>query len=200
MTTPKQATADDVSPAPKPGAADLNGHAPGGTVPQAKTGTTQPQPLLGRAATSVAIAVLAAYIAALWLCFDNRADANWDRIVYLLSGFEAIVFVAVGAIFGTTVQRTTVATAQAHAEQATADARTERDRANQAVADGVSGRTLAAGIRSYSAARSGGAPQSAGVTDQRHGGNKVRSTADGADDSDLSVLIQLADELFPRDK
>jgi hypothetical protein len=154
--------------------------------------------VLGRTATVAAIGVLVVYVAALWLCFERRADASWDRIIYLLSGFEAIVFVAVGAIFGTTVQRTTVATAQAHAQQASADARAERDRADHAVAEGASGRALAVGIRSYVAQHSSATEPVAAAESPRHGTSTVRGTDTGSGDSDLSFLLQLTDDLFPR--
>jgi hypothetical protein len=187
----------DVMPAPDGG--HLNGKAPTGSVNAPRVETPTAQPVLNRTATVAAIGVLVVYIAALWLCFEHRADASWDRIVYLLSGFEAIVFVAVGAIFGTTVQRTNVATAQANAQQARADARDERDRADHAVGQGASGRALAAGIRSYAASRLNNPAQPATAAEPRHGASAVRGTTADQAGSDLSFLVQLADDLFPRD-
>lgn len=176
-----------------------NGENPVTVSRSPKTETPPAQLVLGRTATFVAVGVLVVYIAALVLCFEHRTDANWDRIVYLLSGFEAIVFVAVGAIFGTTVQRTTVATAQAHAQEARADARVERNRADRAVDQGASGRALAASIRSFAPGRPKSAGVSAGAAESRHDAG-VRGEEQVPADSDLSYLLQLADELFPRDR
>lgn len=54
---------------------------------------------LSRTASIVVIAVSIVYVAALLLLFVNKAGGQWDRVVYVLSGYEAVGFVAVGAIF-----------------------------------------------------------------------------------------------------
>jgi hypothetical protein len=181
---------------PEPAITQSNGEKPvnGGGPPG--SGPSAASPVLSRAAIFVAIGVLVVYVVALWLLFEHRADGSWDRMVYLFGGFEAIVFAAVGAIFGTTVQRATVATAQVHAQQARADARAERNRADNAVALGASGSALATGIRSYAAGRLNSAPMSAGAAEARHGVG-VRGEEPAPVDSDLSFLVQLANDLFP---
>lgn len=90
----------------------------------------------------IAVAVLVIYIAFVITLVAMRGDAQWDRLVYLLSGFEAIVFAAIGWIFGTSVARGAVneaMTAKAEAkEQAAAarqDAQTERQATEAARAE-----------------------------------------------------------------
>jgi hypothetical protein len=146
-------------------------------------------------AAPVAVGVLVVYILGLWVLFSHRGDVHWDRIVYLFSGFESIVFVAVGAIFGTTVQRSSVDAAQSQAQQARTDAQAEHARANQAETRSASGTALAASVRAYAAAQSSRPPSTADP-DPRHGAG-IRATTPVPSDAGLGLLVQLTDELFP---
>jgi len=65
---------------------------------------------------------MACYIAFLVVLVSKRGDANWDRLVYLFSGFEAIVFAAAGMVFGTSVQRSQLNAARQEAAVAKEDA------------------------------------------------------------------------------
>ncbi|WP_035847664.1 hypothetical protein [Kitasatospora azatica] len=69
-----------------------------------------------------AAAVLAGYGALLGFLAVNRGDDHWDRLVFLSSGPEAIVFAAAGLVFGTVVQRSEIRAARADAAAARADA------------------------------------------------------------------------------
>lgn len=192
---------------PQRGVAEPDGSPEGATTQatrRADHGDRSPaSPVTGRLATIVAVAVMAVYIGALWLLFANRADANWDRMVYLLSGYEVIVFVAVGALFGTTVQRASVRTAHAHERQARADAQSERDRANVAISRGERGNALAASVRSFAKSRARSPARPVRGNGEREGirgpDEGVRGTRPGSDESELDFLIQLCDELFPQD-
>ncbi|GGK43933.1 hypothetical protein GCM10010124_40980 [Pilimelia terevasa] len=106
-----------------------------------------------RLQTVVALALLALFAAALVVLATMRDDPHWDRLVYLLTGFEAVVFAAVGAFFGVTVQRGAVAAARraadeagARAAEARADARLQRERGEAARQDATAGRALAAAV------------------------------------------------------
>jgi hypothetical protein len=155
--------------------------------------------LQGLTVTIVAIGVMAVYVAAPWLLFEHRADKNWDRVVYLFSGFEAVVFVAVGALFGTRVQRASVETAHAQAHQARTDARSERDRADAAVTRGEAGSVLATGVRSFIGSRANGPAQNTVTGEDRHS-HGIRGKESEAGDPGLAFLAELVDTLFPRDR
>jgi hypothetical protein len=160
----------------------------------------------------VAMAILAGYGWSLYLMFQHSGKAGseeWDRMVYLFSGFEAIVFVAAGVIFGTRVQRASVEEARERSrrtdewfQQAREDADAERERADQtAEAVTVFIKTLKAiqlqlsrqpvpdGNGNGSAAMSGNLAGAYGVNDP---------SAPTAGGIDLSSIIQLAEEVLPQ--
>jgi len=68
--------------------------------------------------TAVFVAAFAALIAFL-LSEVGVNQASWERYVYLLSGVEAVVFAAVGWLFGKEVHREQAEKAEAKAEAAT---------------------------------------------------------------------------------
>jgi hypothetical protein len=143
----------------------------------------------------VAVTVLTLYVVFVVILITMRDDANWDRLVYLLGGFEAIVFAAIGWIFGTTVARGTVLEAKAsqaeakeQASVAREDAAEERETARAARAerddslkDAERGRALAESIKAKqtSSSRQGARPE------------------DTAASPALTELTSLAQRLFP---
>ena len=179
-----------------------------GPAPAAPAAPVAPSPAVaGPVVAIVAVAVMVIYVGALCLMFMYRADANWDRMVYLITGYEAIVFVAVGALFGTTVHRASVHAAHVQEHQARADARSERERADAAVSRSERGGALAASVRAFAEARSKSqtrpaAPRGNGERPpgMRGGDPAARGPAGpGPGDPELDFLIQLCDELFPQD-
>ncbi|MEV6978925.1 hypothetical protein [Kitasatospora sp. NPDC093806] len=66
--------------------------------------------------------VLAGYAAMMIFLAVKRGDANWDRLVFLFSGLEAIVFAAAGLVFGGSVQRGALNAAREDAAAARAEA------------------------------------------------------------------------------
>jgi hypothetical protein len=71
---------------------------------------------------AVAVLVMVGYALFIVLLVQRRGDDHWDRLVYLFSGFEAIVFAAAGMVFGTTVQRDQLHTARQEAAAAKEEA------------------------------------------------------------------------------
>ncbi|MCX4689732.1 hypothetical protein OG401_36515 [Kitasatospora purpeofusca] len=67
-------------------------------------------------------AVLVGYAAMMTFLALKRGDANWDRLVFLFSGLEAIVFAAAGLAFGGSVQRGALNAAREDAATARAEA------------------------------------------------------------------------------
>jgi len=86
-----------------------------------RPGNDAPMASPSRIAVVMAIVLIFVYIAMLAVLTVLRADKEWDRLVYLLTGFEALVFAGASALFGTTVQRGNVTTARADAAAAKAD-------------------------------------------------------------------------------
>lgn len=94
-----------------------------GVQDQTRPGTdsgdsSPPAQQLGALEKVVAVALLVALVAFIVALVFLRRDPSWDRLVFLFSGFEAIVFAAAGALFGTRIQRGTVQLAQRRAEDA----------------------------------------------------------------------------------
>jgi hypothetical protein len=112
-------------------------------------GVRQSPPLAG-VALVVAVAVIVVWLGLLiWLAVSaNSSDIAWSRELVVLGSVEAVAFAAVGALFGTTVQRQRVAdlTAQRDAAQSLAEA-------SQAAA--VNGEKLAVAVRTANASKAG---------------------------------------------
>jgi hypothetical protein len=150
---------------------------------------------LGSAAVITAVALIVVYIAMLGILMALRADKEWDRLVYLLSGFEAIVFAGAGALFGTTIQRANVSAARDDAADAKETARAERDRADQAEKDASGGRTLAAAIQAKAEARADGSGRVRGSRPEA--GQEAAWAGPTGLDADLQELSALARKVMP---
>jgi hypothetical protein len=149
----------------------------------------------------VALCILTVYIASMWLMFQHRADAQWDRMVYLFTGFEAIGFVAIGAIFGTRIQRASVDAAHEQSRQAREDLHAERARADRAAQLEEAAATFIKALKAFDDEEppSTGNGQPSGTSADRIGqrGSDV-STAPTAGSGGLSFAIKLAEDLFPQ--
>ncbi|MFC5663713.1 hypothetical protein ACFP3U_12045, partial [Kitasatospora misakiensis] len=112
-------TEPDATPGTEPG-----GTAPG-TAPDpgtpAEPGAATAPPIHWTIYALICV-VLAGYTAMMIFLAAKRADANWDRLVFLFSGLEAIVFAAAGLAFGGSVQRGALAAAREDAAAARAEA------------------------------------------------------------------------------
>ena len=124
-----------------------------------------------KVAVGVAVVVALAYIVFVGVMWDHvdDGDADWSRRMLLFGGLEAIVFAAVGWLFGKEVNRGAVEAAEQANERANEETR-ERATAEQ------KGRTLADAVRSAS---------------------EGRETARVAPPGTTSLEV-LADQLFPR--
>jgi hypothetical protein len=153
---------------------------------------------LDPAARRVAIALLVIFIATIGVMFLLRADPNWDRLVYMFGGLEAIVFAAAGALFGTTVQRGAVTTARAEAEQARDDANQAMSEARSSAADAAKGKALAAMIKAADSEVKQ-PDQGYQVDDQRRGGRPDVQLGGSAPPPEptLRAMARVAGELFP---
>jgi hypothetical protein len=150
---------------------------------------------IGRAAVITAIALIAVYVAMLGFLMTLRDDKEWDRLVYLLSGFEALVFAGAGALFGTTIQRANVTAARGDAADAKKTAQAERDRAQLAEKDAAAGRTLAAAIEAKAEARAGDGDRVRGSRPEPE--QEAAAAGPAGVDADLLELAILARKMMP---
>jgi hypothetical protein len=148
---------------------------------------------LSRVAVVTAVVLIAVYIAMLAVLAVLRSDKQWDRLVFLLTGFEALVFAGGGALFGTTVQRANVTTAQTDAAQAKLAAQAERTRADEAEQTATAGRALSMAVQNKADVR---ARQSAGIRGARPAEQLADSVLPGPD-ADLEELAALARAMVP---
>ena len=89
---------------------------------------------LEKTPTVMAILLIIAFLVMLTILALMRSDTHWDRLIYLFTGLEALVFAGTGALFGTAVQQGTVDAAQQHAATAQEQAETTRNAAPSEVA------------------------------------------------------------------
>jgi hypothetical protein len=110
----------------------------------------------------------------------DRADNSdvteivWSRYVYLFGGFEAVVFTAVGWLFGREVHRAAVETATKHAAEYKEEADAAKDEASR-------GRALAVAVKA-----------SAPLATQTR-----ITVGERAAQSDFATVLRMAEELFP---
>lgn len=106
-------------------------------------------PLFGIAAVLVAVFL----VLSVWLftAADNEGTTEivWSRYAYIVGGIEAIVFAAVGWLFGREVNRGTAAVAKDHAEAAQEDAAAAKK-------DAEAGTELAGVVRGFLVQQQGG--------------------------------------------
>ena len=134
----------------------------------------------------VALVLLTAFaVLAVWMMASaDVEETTWARRVYVFGAVEAIVFAAVGWLFGREVHRGQAEAAQKDAQEAKADAAEARDTASakseEAAVARTKGQALAAAVRSSTAPAS-------------------RSTTEGPGGAEPATpgLRSLTDELFP---
>jgi len=94
----------------------------------------QPQTPPWRSQYWVAIGLIAVFVAlvvVMLVVSDVKEETVWQRRVYLFGSVEAVVFTAVGWMFGREVHRTAVESAQQEAQQAKEEASAARTEAKQ---------------------------------------------------------------------
>ncbi len=108
---------------------------------------------------------------------DRSDDQVWQRRIYLFSAVEAIVFTAVGWLFGREVHRSAAESARQDATEARQSADAARDEAQRrtaeaaaaeqrAVAERIRGETIAAVIEHSQVPAAGDGPRPAGRSPQ----------------------------------
>jgi hypothetical protein len=113
-------------------------------MPVSQITATASGPALDRPTEGVAIGLLAVFVLIIAVNDVLRGDADWDRMVFVFNGLEAIVFAGAGALFGTTVQRGAVSAARAEAVQARDVAAAARQEAKSSTEEAARDKALAA--------------------------------------------------------
>jgi uncharacterized membrane protein YcjF (UPF0283 family) len=142
-----------------------------------------PAVVLGRMEKGAALVLIALFVLFIIVMIVLRDSAQWDRLAYLFAGFEALVFAAAGALFGTSVQR-------AQTVQAQQDAQRQEARADANESDAQHGRALAAMVRAKH-------DNAAAAEGEGRGGRPDLTRAAGAEPG-IAELARVVEELFPR--
>jgi hypothetical protein len=173
---------DPIEPDPQRGTGAGGGDSPPGGNGEGNGGPRSIPERFGWAPLAAGAAVLVGYALFLGYMRDQvwYPEPYWSRMVFLFGSVEAMAFAAAGFLFGREVNR-------GRAQAAESLARSEADRANQAVQRAatatVHGEALAFGVRSL--ARDGGADASV----ERLGGGDVHAR--------LVLLARQAERWFP---
>jgi hypothetical protein len=139
-------------------------------------------------AAVVAILAVMGFAFTVWYLLvsaHSSSDAGWQRLAYVFSGVETVVFTAVGWLFGREINRKQAETAQQRADTATAG----ETAALRQVAD-LSARGKAA--KEAVAAR-----QATYSDSTRIGAHGITGSAANAASSDMDELASLMNALFP---
>jgi Na+/melibiose symporter-like transporter len=102
----------------------------------------------------LAVAIWAAFLVVMLLASDSE-DKTWTRLTFVFASVEAIAFAAAGALFGVSVQRERVQTAEQKADAHARDAANGRALAAINVADEAATEARDPAAQSFGA---GGAP------------------------------------------
>ena len=128
---------------------------------------------------AVVLLVLFAALMVFLLANVGVSQASWERYVYLLSGVEAVVFAAVGWLFGKEVHREQAQNAEANAERAGAG---HLSAAGEAAAERANGLALARAVIAHTepAAEAGS-----------------HATVERASSSAADPLVRMANDAYP---
>jgi high-affinity K+ transport system ATPase subunit B len=139
---------------------------------------------------ATALLVLFVALVVVMILFRNAPENTWKNLVYTFGAVEALVFTAVGWVFGREVHRAQAAAAEDAAKEAKGQAQAEATRAQQADTrandEAMKTVTLKTGIRMY-------AQRAAGTVDPDEQTRGIAPSA-LAPDPALTELLRLADE------
>ena len=148
-------------------------------------------------AAVVAVCGLLVFLILVILMFAQRggSETAWDRLVYLLTGVEAVAFAGAGWVFGKEVHRGEVARAENQVK-------TEKQRADQAQEDARDANATAQaerlrGARIAQAVETASAQASAQIRQPTRRGGETDVSASIAGANVLDSVADLARRLYP---
>jgi hypothetical protein len=155
---------------------------------------------VARSARYAAAFVMVFYLGMVAFMLNKRADAQWDHMNSLLGGLQAIVFGAAGVLFGTSIQRDSVARATTDAENARKEVEQERRKSSAAERRAAGGEAMAAVARNTHRTSSQPSDPWGGGYRGEDDDTARASTAEHAEAelrASHASLVALADEYFP---
>jgi hypothetical protein len=145
--------------------------------------------------TLALLVVFLGLVAILMIQADDVSDVTWTRLTYLLGGVEAIVFTAVGWLFGREVHRgeaqaakEDAATSKEVAAKATDDAKVKSE---EAAIERTKGLAIKAAARRTVKARGRSVPAEGGARPTSLG------SATAPEDDSLDALAGMVEDLWP---
>ncbi|AXO33200.1 hypothetical protein MicB006_0896 [Micromonospora sp. B006] len=140
--------------------------------------------------TVVMLVGFAALVVAM-MALANGSDAVWQRRVYVFGAVQAVVFTAIGWLFGREGSRSTVAAARKDAEAAKQEAAAERATAHEEANRAAKARQVV----TETTAKAKAVRAAARLSRQRPRSG-VRDVAAPAEGRETDEFIQFVDELF----
>jgi hypothetical protein len=150
-----------------------------------KMGDGGERPGLGKLERGVVIFLLLGFVAFVVVLIVVRDNPHWDRLVYVFSGYEALVFAGAGALFGVQVKQREVVAGNARVAAAEGIAAT-------AGKEAAAGHALWQSIESKLATRKSDSARRGARSDPRMPGVSEEEP------TDLAELADLAARLFGR--
>jgi hypothetical protein len=147
---------------------------------------------------AVAIGLLVAFTALViyMLATADGASDTWERQVYVFGAVEAIVFTAVGWIFGREVHRANAKNAREDATQAKQEAAAKGAQVEALTGEVAKGRTLAAAIDATESAEAAAAPPAPARGAQSDVSAARRAEATPTAAASLATLRSLSKKLY----
>jgi hypothetical protein len=144
----------------------------------------------------VAVGLLVAFTALViyMLATADGAPETWERQVYVFGAVEAIVFTAVGWIFGREVHRASAENAREDANQAKQEAAAKGAKVEELTEEVAKGRTLAAAIDATESAEAAAAPPAPGRPSDVSAARRGEAPASAA--TSLATLRSLSKKLY----
>jgi hypothetical protein len=140
-----------------------------------------PKPQLPAVERWLVYGLLAGFVVFVIALIFLRDNPNWDRLIYVFAGYEAIVFAGVGALWGTELKRR-------EADAAVDMANRAEQKAQSAEQDAAAGRALQASIASKLQTR---------TEENNRRGARAGAAPDPTEaQTDLMELDSLAQKLF----
>lgn len=145
-------------------------------------------------AAVVAVCALLAFLALVLLMFLQRgsSETTWSRLVYLLTGLEAVSFAGAGWIFGKEVHKAEVQRAEQEVQTQRQLASESEDKARNA--SEVAHAEKVRGVRLAQAVETANAQPTTRPSEERE--IAARGTPDGALESVAALARQLYPELY----
>lgn len=142
-------------------------------------------------AAVVAVCALLIFLALVLLMFLERgsSETTWSRLVYLLTGLEAVAFAGAGWIFGKEVHR-------AEAQRAEQEVQTERQRASDSE-DRAQKASEVVHAEQVRGARLVQAVETAQAQQSTRSGEEREIAARGRPDDALASVTAVARQLYP---